>query len=304
VTDERLRGVITPLLTPFDDDLGIATDLYLDHARSCLDTGAHFLSPFGTTSEALSLSVRERMEALELLVKSGTVKPGQLMPGTGLCSLEETCTLTRHAVDLGCAAVMTLPPFFYVDAGDEGLFEYFSRLVGVVARDDLRLCLYHIPQMAGIGISPGLAARLAAAFPGIVVALKDSSGDWAHTKAVIDAAPELSVFPGSESFLCDAMRIGGGGCISASCNSNVAAIRAVYDLTAAGEWEAAEAALGPVNRHREAIRKAGLIPALKALMAYRTADARWLNLRPPLMNADPALGPAIAATLPVSSGSG
>lgn len=298
----RFRGVITPILTPYNDDLSIATDLYLEHAQGCLEGGAHYLSPFGTTSEALSHSVRERMQLLELLVSSGTATPAQLMPGTGLCSLEETLTLSRHAVGLGCAAVMTLPPFFFVNASDEGLYRYFGLLIEGVASDDLKICLYHIPQMAGIGISPALAARLNTAFPEVVVAYKDSSGNWENTKAVIEAAPGISVFPGSESLLFDAVRLGGGGCISASCNSNVAAIRALYDLATAGEREAAEAMLGPVNIHRKAIQDGGLIPALKSLKAHQTGDERWLNLRPPLDNADPALGPELAGTLPGREG--
>lgn len=294
---ERFRGVITPILTPYNDDSSIAEDLYLAHAGACLAGGAHYISPFGTTSEALSQSMRERMAMVELLAASGTARPEQMMPGTGLCNMEETATLCRHAVELGCAAVMTLPPFFFVNAGDEGLYRYFSGLIESVGSDRLKVCLYHIPQMAGIGISPGLAARLNAAFPEVVVAYKDSSGNWENTKAVIEAAPGISVFPGSESFLVEAVKLGGGGCISASCNSNVAAIRGLYDLAAAGKWDAAAAALGPVNVHRKAVQDGGLIPALKALKAYQSGDARWLNLRPPLESADPALGERLAVTL-------
>lgn len=294
---ERFRGVITPILTPYNDDFSIAEDLYLEHAGACLEGGAHYISPFGTTSEALSQSMRERMAMVELLASSGTARPGQMMPGTGLCNMEETATLCRHAVELGCAAVMTLPPFFFVNAGDEGLYRYFSGLIESVGSDRLKICLYHIPQMAGIGVSPALAARLNAAFPEVVVAYKDSSGNWENTRAVIEAAPGISVFPGSESFLVEAGKLGGGGCISASCNSNVAAIRGVYDLAAAEKWDEAAAALEPVNVHRKAVQDGGLIPALKALKAYQSGDARWLNLRPPLELADPALGERLAETL-------
>lgn len=293
---DRLSGVIAPILTPFDDDGRIAQDLYLRHAADCLAQGAHYLSPFGTTGEATSLSARERRATLEALVQTGTASPDRLMPGTGVCALPDTVDLCRHAVDLGCAAVMVLPPFFYVTASDEGLYTYYSRLIEAVGASTLRLCLYHIPQNTGIGISPGLAARLNTAFPDTVVALKDSSGDWDNTRAVIGAAPGLSVFPGSESAMLRAMRLGGGGCISASCNTNAAAIRAVYDLARAGDWDAAEAALDPVNAHRRAVQEGGLIPALKAFKAYRSGDRRWLNLRPPLEHADPALAPALAST--------
>ncbi len=294
---ERLSGVITPILTPYNDDQSIAEDLYLSHAASCLGSGAHYLSPFGTTGEALSNTMAERMHMLELLVSSGTARPDQLMPGTGLCAFEDTLTLCKHAVQLGCAAVMTLPPFFFTQANDEGYYRYFSELIEAVGSSALRICLYHIPQNSGVGITPDLSARLNKAFPEIVVAYKDSFGNWDNTRSVIEAAPGISVFPGSESFMIDAMKLGGGGCISASCNTNATAIRAMYELALSGDWSGAEAALGPINAHRKAIQDGGLIPALKAYKALQSNDDRWLNLRSPLMNADPALGEALADTL-------
>ncbi len=141
----RLSGVVAPLLTPHDPDHSIAEDLYLEHAAGCLAEGAHYLSPFGTTSEATSHSMTERMAAVELLVDSGAARADQLMPGTGLCSMQETLSLTRHAVEAGCRAAMILPPFFFVNATDEGLCRYFSQLIERVGSDDLRVCLYTHP---------------------------------------------------------------------------------------------------------------------------------------------------------------
>jgi len=297
MSSDRFKGVITPILTPYNDDMSIATDLYLTHAGDCLAAGSHYLSPFGTTGEALSNSARERMAVLEALITSGTARPDQLMPGTGLCSLEETLTLSRHAVDLGCAGVMTLPPFFYVGASDEGLYRYFSNLIEGVGSADLKICLYHIPQMSGMAVSPGLTARLNEAFPDTVVAYKDSSGNWDNTQAVIEAAPGVSVFPGSESFLLKGLALNGGGCISASCNSNVAAIRRLYEFGTLGDTAQAAALEPAINRHRKAIEAAGLIPALKSLKAFQSGDARWLNLRAPLEAADPAVGAALNETV-------
>jgi len=293
----RFQGVVTPLLTPYNDDLSINFDLYADHASACLSGGAHYLSPFGTTSEAHSNTTSERRHVLERLIADTIAQPDQLMPGTGLCELEETIDLCRHAVDLKCAAVMVLPPFFFSDATDEGLYRYFASLIETIGTDAFKMCLYHIPQNTGVGISPALAARLNTAFPEVVVAYKDSSGNWDNTRAVIEAAPGISVFPGSESFMADAIALGGGGCISASCNSNIAAIREVYDLIRSGALRDAETKMEQVNKHRKAIQGGGLIPALKALKAHQTGDPRWLNLRPPLENANPALGPRLAETL-------
>ncbi len=112
MNQEKMTGVTTPILTPFNDDLSFAPDLYVSHAAWLLDQGIHYISPYGTTAEALSMSVAERLTAVDQLIEGG-IDPSVLMPGTGLSNLEETVTLCRHAVNHGCAAVMTLPPFFY-----------------------------------------------------------------------------------------------------------------------------------------------------------------------------------------------
>ncbi len=226
---EKLRGVITPILTPFNDDLSFAPDLYRDHAKWLLVNGIHYSSPFGTTGEALSLSVEERIAAVDSLIGGG-IDPSTLMPGTGLCNLPETVKLCRHATENGCAAVMTLPPFFFKNACDEGLYRYFCELIERVNHPGLKICLYNIPPMAVVGFSPTLAGRLATAFPDNVVAYKDSSGDFENTRNVIEAAPDLAVFPGAETFLRKGLEAGAAGCISATCNINPQAIRRVFDI--------------------------------------------------------------------------
>ena len=280
---EKMTGVITPILTPFNNDLSFAPDLYVSHATWLLDQGIHYISPFGTTGEALSLTVNERMAALDSLVKGG-IDPAVLMPGAGLCNLEDTVTLCRHAVDLGCAAVLTLPPFFYKNASDEGLYAYFVRLIDSINRADLKICMYHIPPLAGIGFSPALAGRLAEDFPDTVIAYKDSSGNFENTKSVIAAAPEIAVFPGSETFLRQGMENGGAGCISATCNINPAGIRHVFDvITGAKDGD-----LDQINNEMVTFRKNvegyAPIPAMKGILADKRGDARWRNVRPPLLS--------------------
>lgn len=294
---QRLSGVITPLLTPYEEDCSIALDLFCAHAAQCLQDGSHYLSPFGTTSEAPSHSSRERRLAVEMLLRNESARPDQLMPGTGLCSLEETAELCRHAADLGCAGVMVLPPFFLKPLSDEGLYRYFSSLIYSLGPTPPAICLYNIPQNSGVPISPGLAAQLNTAFPEICLAYKDSSGDWNNTRAVIEAAPGLSVFPGSETVMPDALALGGAGCISASCNSNTRQIRRLYDALLAVRTSEIEFLMPQIAAHREALREAGLIGGLKSLKAYQTGDARWLNLRAPMLNADPTLGPHLAKGL-------
>ncbi|MGR3291901.1 MAG: dihydrodipicolinate synthase family protein [Paracoccaceae bacterium] len=290
----NLNGIIAPILTPFESNGTIADDLWVAHAKWVLGQGAHYLSPFGTTGEALSVPVADRMKALECLTAAG-IAPALLMPGTGLTSLSETISLTRHAVDLGVRATMILPSFFYTDAGDDGQFRYFAALVNGVADENLKICLYNIPKYSGVSISAGLANRLHQEFPTVFVAFKDSTGNWDNTLAVINEATDIAVFPGTEVLLAKAMQAGGAGCISAMVNLNARAMRSTFDdLTDNRE---VSARLAELNQFRETIQNGGLIPALKSILAVWYDDPRWLNLRPPLQDGSFELGRELLARL-------
>ena len=158
---------------------------------------------------------------LDALV-SGGVPAGALMPGTGCCALSDSVKLTREAVRMGCGGVLMLPPFYYKGVSDEGLYRNFAEVIERVGDERLRLYLYHIPPVSQVPITLALIERLLGKFPGIVAGLKDSSGDWANTKAMLDAFKErgFDVFAGSEVFLLDNMRAGGKGCITATGNVN------------------------------------------------------------------------------------
>jgi 4-hydroxy-tetrahydrodipicolinate synthase len=296
MTNEKLTGVMTPILTPFNDDLSFAPDLYISHAKWLLEQGIHFLSPFGTTGEALSMTVEERLAAVDVLIGAG-IDPAALMPGTGLCNLEDTVKLCSHAIERGCRAVMTLPPFFYKNASDDGLYAYFTRLVEVVNSPDLKICMYHIPPMAGIGFTPALAGRLARDYPDVFIAYKDSSGDFENTKAVIAAAPTVAVFPGSEHFLKEGLEHGGKGCISATCNVNPAAIRHVYDVGAGAEKDDLDKINSGMITFRKTVEKYGPIPAMKGMLAVKREDSRWRNVRPPILPAQPSSTDALLEEL-------
>lgn len=279
---KKLTGVMTPILTPFNNNLSIASDLFIDHARWLLEQGMHYICPFGTTGEALSLTVDERMSAVDSLIKGG-IDPAVLIPGAGLCNLEETTKLCRHAIERGCKAVLTLPPFYYTKASDEGLYVYFARLIEIVNAAELKICLYHFPPLVGIGFSPDLTARLAQDFPNVFVAYKDTSGDFENTTAIINAAPSVAVFPGSEYPLAEGLRNGAMGCISATCNVNGAAIRHVFDVGMGAAQDDIDVINNKMITFRKIIERYGPIPAMKGLLAVKRKDERWSNVRPPFL---------------------
>src|ERR1700751_2433685 len=216
---QRIRGVLAPVVTPFKDDLSPDRERFIAHCKSLLLQNCG-LAVFGTNSEANSLSMEERLNLLDELVAAG-IDPSRMMPGTGCCSIMETVELTARAVEHGCAGVLMLPPFYYKDVSEEGLYRYFSEVVQRVGDARLKIYLYHIPPVAIVGITAKLVERLLAVYPNTIAGMKDSSGDWNNTKMFLDAFVTASpartsfdVFVGSESFLLANMRHGCVGTIS------------------------------------------------------------------------------------------
>ncbi|MDH3907751.1 MAG: dihydrodipicolinate synthase family protein, partial [Gammaproteobacteria bacterium] len=226
MTTSPIRGVLVPLLTPFNDDMTVATDLYVAHAKWLLDQGCAGLVPFGTTGEALSIGIDERVAAVQALVDGG-IDPALMIPGTGLSNVADTARLSRACLDLGCAGVMTLPPFYYKGVSEEGLYRHFVQLLEAIG-ENARIFLYHIPPIAIVGIPTTLAARLHTEFPEQIVGIKDSSGEWDNTRALL-GIDGLVVYPGSELPLVEALELGAPGCISATANLNGGAIAKLID---------------------------------------------------------------------------
>ncbi len=275
--NRKFSGVIAPVVTPFGEDGAPDADRFIEHCEWLLDDGCTALAPFGTTSEGNSIGIDEKMELLEELVDAD-VDPKRLMPGTGSCSVADAIIMTEHAVELGCGGVLMLPPFYYKNPSEEGLFRFFAEVIEEVGDDALKVYLYHIPPVAQVGFPLSLIARLRKEFPEVVVGLKDSSGDWSNTKAILDENPGFEVFPGSEVFLLDGLRNGAAGCISATANVAAGRIRQVYD-----SWQGPDAdrLQAEVTALRKAIQAYPMIPVLKALLAHYREDPVWAEIRPP-----------------------
>ena len=275
------HGVWSPAITPLHSNLGIDYERYVAHARWLLANGCHGLTVFGTTGEANSFSVEERMALLEALLSEG-IDPGRLMVGTGCCALTDSLTLSRHAMANGCRQLLMLPPFYYKGVSDEGLFRSFARIIDGVGEPDMRLFFYHFPRLSGVPITTGLINRTRSAYPEVVAGVKDSSGDREHTLALIERYPELAIFPGAETLLLAGLRTGGAGCITASANVNVAAIRRLYDAWC-GSGQDADTLDHAVRAIRAAMESHPMVPALKCVAAHFRGDPDWARVRPPMV---------------------
>ncbi len=286
--------MVAPILTPFNDDMTVATGLYVAHAKWLFEQGCAGIAPFGTTGEALSVGIDERIAAIKGLIEGG-IDPSKMIAGTGLSNIADTARLSRACLDFGCAAVMTLPPFYYKAISEDGLYRYFSDLIDAIG-SDARIVLYHIPPIAVVGIPPSLARRLRAEFPDQIIGIKDSSGDWDNTRALLDI-DGLIVYPGSELPLLDALAKGSYGCISATANINASSIVRVIGLYDKGDEASAQRAHDAVKRFRALMEDYSPIPAQKRLLALATGDARWANVRPPLTAMPEETGRELAAKL-------
>jgi 4-hydroxy-tetrahydrodipicolinate synthase len=172
-------------------------------------------------------------------------------------------------------------------------------VIEAVGSDRLRLYLYHIPQITGVPITLGLIDRLTRAFPGVVAGLKDSSGKWDNTAAVIAAFPQIETYSASEALLAQNVAAGGAGCISASANVNAAGIARLIRVLGTADEPAAADQAGQVRKIFEGLP---LIPAIKAAVARRTGQPGHAIVRPPLVALSSGHEEALSAALTLCEG--
>lgn len=302
-----IHGVFSASFTAFDAGGAVDPVRTAAHVRDLIAAGCDGVALLGTTGEANSLSLAERKTVLEAVADSG-VDPARLVPGTGVCSAPETIELTRHAYGCGARTVLLLPPFYYPSPSEEGLYAHYARVLDAVAAPGLCVMLYHIPQMSGVPITHGLIKRLLVSHPGIVIGVKDSSGDLEHMRGLVAEFPGLAVFAGADHLLGPLMRAGGAGCITATSNLIAPWLAELAREIATGASPSATRALEErITAARNLFQRWPQIAALKAAHALRTGHAGWAVVRPPWLPIDPhqaeALRAAMAEVLPDSSDS-
>lgn len=276
----RPHGVYAPVVTPFTATLDPDPQRYVRHCRWLAGHGVG-IAAFGTNSEANSMSVDEKKKLLDALIAAGLPKD-RIMVGTGCPAFTDSVELTRHAVSLGCNHVLMLPPYYYKNVSDEGLFRAYSEIIGRVGSDALRIYLYHIPPVSQVPITLTLIERLLDAYPQIIAGIKDSSGDWSNTSALLERFQPrgFDVFAGSESFLLATLRGGGVGCISAAANVNPVQIVELHRHWQEADADARQKA---VDATRAVFAKFPMIPAMKAAIGLYLDDEGWGTVRPPLV---------------------
>ncbi len=276
--DALFGGVNAAVLTGYHADLSLDLDRMAAHSRWLLANGCNGLGILGTTGEANSLGISERIEVMEGLVERG-IPAATLLPGCGTTAIPDTVLLTKRAASLGVRGVLLLPPFFYKNPSEDGLFAYYSEVAQRVG-GGIALYFYHFPAQSAVPITLPLIERLLKAYPGTFKGIKDSTGDWANTKSYADAFAKdgFEVYCGDDSLMHANLNNNGAGCITAASNVGCAVSQRVYSNWNTAEGEAAQVALSAI---RKAVTSVPLIPALKSLVARNTGNADWTIIRPP-----------------------
>jgi 4-hydroxy-tetrahydrodipicolinate synthase len=268
------KAVYSAVLTPFNKDLSIDTKLFISHCEFLLKNNIS-LAPLGTTGEANSVSISEKIDLIKTIANSDLPKE-RIIIGTGNTSFVDAALLTKTAVDSKIYSVLLLPPFYYKNVSDEGVYQYYKEIINTVKSTNLRIFLYNIPQVSGVTISIDLVNRLKKEFSDIITGIKDSSGNFENTKKYKEIK-NFIVYPGSEKFLFDGLHIGCSGCISATTNVNIESAKLINSFNKS-EGESINKKIKAV---RDVFEKYPVIPALKATKIKE--DSNWSNIRPPLV---------------------
>jgi 4-hydroxy-tetrahydrodipicolinate synthase len=276
--DAIYGGVNAAVLTAMRADLSVDLDRMAAHSKWLLANGCNGLGVLGTTGEANSLGLAERIAILEGLVERG-IPARRMLPGCGTPAIPDTVMLTEKAIELGSPGVLLLPPFFYKNPSEDGLFAYFSEVIQRTG-GRAKIYLYHFPAQSAVPFTVSLIARLLKAYPGTVKGIKDSSGDFANTKSYVDnfARDGFEVYCGDDGALHQLLHAGGAGCITAASNVGCATNAQVYANWDSKLGEEAQVTLAAI---RKAVTSAALIPALKSLVARNTGNPEWKHIRPP-----------------------
>ena len=278
------RGIYAAAVSPFNQDGSINADKSVAYCKHLLSAGGcDGVAPTGTTGEGSSVPMTSRLALPGAFADAG-IETDRVIFGTGAPSAGDCVALTQAAVDAGYTNVLVLPPYYYKNPSDDGIFAYYANLVESISDDRLRIYLYHFPQMSQVPFSIDLVKRLIAAYGPIIAGLKDSSGDFEQSRGFVEATggvdKDFDVYPSSEAMLWDGLSIGTAGIISGSTNAFGAKAQAALQ---APEGPERDAAMKAVCEARTMAGNFSLMSAMKTLEAWRTGDDEWLRMAPPLL---------------------
>jgi 4-hydroxy-tetrahydrodipicolinate synthase len=274
-----IGGLWAAVTTPVNADLGCNMKLLEEHCRNLLQKGCDGLALFGTTGEGPLFTADQRMSALDHLFTAG-IDSTRTVVSVSAMTLPGIANLARHATDAGCAAVLLMPPFFFREQISEaGTFQFYASAIERIARPELKLFLYHFPEITGVSITYDLVRRLMERFPGVIVGIKDSGGDWDYTESLLTRFSNLSILTGTEVDVPRLLASGGAGTICGLANVIPGLLRRMFD---APTFSARRRFIPQIHAIDTIMSRGPFICCLKAMIAANSGHMDWLRVLPPM----------------------
>jgi 4-hydroxy-2-oxoglutarate aldolase len=258
----NFAGLYPPIPTPFDDRERLSEEKLRFNLQRWISQPLEGVVMPGSNSEATYLTKEERLTVWRVCAEELLPSGKRLIAGTGAETTAETIELTQKAADLGAAAALVIPPFFYKpQMTHEVLLAHYQ---AVADASPIPILVYNVPAFTGVDFQP--ATLLAMAAHPQIVGMKDSSANVVKIVSVLSARPEFQVFAGTGSALLPFLSIGAIGGIMALANVAAVPLRRLWDAFHRGDLESAkntQLSLGPLNA---ALTSRFGVPGLKYAM--------------------------------------
>ena len=271
--------LVVAVTTPVTLDLRPDPELLLARCRSLMADGCDGITLFGTTGEGAEFSVADRKSTLDRLV-SGGLDAGRVIVSVGALSIPDIVELSVHALDQKVAGLLLMPPCVYRGGiTEDGTFRFFANVIERIARPDLRLYLYHFPDISGVPVTHNVVRRLDQRYPGRIAGVKDSSGDLDTTEALLRRFSHLSIFTGSEIHVPQAVASGARGTICGLANVMPRLMRAM--MNAPTPFDGRQF-VPQILAGDNILSRRPFIPSLKAMIADSVGVPAWRRVLPPM----------------------
>ena len=234
---EKLKNVITALITPFKEDFSLDEEKYREFIRFQVDNGANILT-MGTTGEATTLSHDEHIEAVKIAVDEArkTGKDPFVLAGTGSNSTNEAISLTARAEKAGADGALIVVPY-YNKPVQHSLIDHYNTIAEQVK---IPIIVYNVPGRTVRNINPETVATIAKKNDN-VVGIKCASGNIDQITKIFKLCPDdFIVLSGDDSLTFHIMALGGKGVISVASNIIPAKLIDFINDMLSGNWEKAK----------------------------------------------------------------
>lgn len=274
-TDCLIVAVTTPVTADFRPD----ADLLLARCHALMADGCDGVTLFGTTGEGAEFAVADRQATLEQ-VTAGGLDPSRIIVSVGALSIPDIVALSTHALDQHVAGLLLMPPCVYRSGiTEDGTFRFYATVIDRIARPDLKLYLYHFPDISGVPITPNVVRRLDERYPGQIAGVKDSSGDLDCTEALLRRFSHLTIYTGSEIHVPQALASGGAGTICGLANVMPRLMRAMFAAPTTFEQRRF---VPHILAGDNILSRRPFIPSVKGVVADATGVDSWRRVLPPM----------------------